>query len=64
MYLSYLIDKQVASVLYNKFSAQNYNAIKEIKTNLYYKLPYIESFSNNTKKKVKELCKSFVITPV
>ena len=59
MYLSYLTDKQVTSVLYNKFSAQNCNAIKEIKTNLYYKLPYIESFSNNTNKKIKELYKKF-----
>ena len=55
MHLSYLTDKQVTSVLYNKFSAQNCNAIKEIKTNLYYKLPYIESFTNNTNKKIKEL---------
>ena len=27
--------------------------------NLIYKLPYIVSFSNNTKKKIKELCKKF-----
>ena len=35
------------------------NAVKESKTTLYYKLPYICPFSNNTKKKIKELCKKF-----
>ena len=35
------------------------NAVKEIKTTLYYKLSYKDSFSNNTKKKIKELCQNF-----
>ena len=64
IYPSYLIDKQVKRFLHNKFSTNNCNAVKEIKTTLYYKLPCIGSFSNNTKKKVKEVCKKFVKTPV
>ena len=59
MYPSYLIDKQVKRFLHNKFSTNYCNAVKESKTTLYYKLPYIGSFSNNTKKKIKELCKKF-----
>ena len=59
MYCSYLIDKQVKCFLHNKFSTNYCNAVKESKTTLYYKLPYIASFSNNTKKKIKELCKKF-----
>ena len=43
---------------------QNCNANKEIKTTLYYKLPYLNSFSNKTKKKVKELYKNFVKIPI
>ena len=58
---SYLIDKQVKCFLHKKikFSTNNCNAVKESKTTLYYKLPYIGSFSHNTKKKIKELCKKF-----
>ena len=59
LYLSYVIDKQVKRFLHNKFSANYCNAVKESKSTLYYKLPYIGSFSNNTKKKTKELCKKF-----
>ena len=59
MYPSYLIDKQVKRLLHKKFSTNNCNAVKESKTTLYYKLPYIGSFSNNTKKKIEELCKKF-----
>ena len=61
MYPSYLIDKQVIDkgFLHNKFSTNYCNAVKESKTTLYYKLPYIGSLSNNTKKKIKELCKKF-----
>ena len=57
MYPSYLIDKLVERFLHKRFSTNNYNAVKESKTTLYHKLPYIGSFSNNTKKKIKELCK-------
>ena len=39
--------------------SNNPNAVKEFKKTLYYKLPYIGSFSNNTQKKIKELCKKF-----
>ena len=53
MYPSYLIDKQVKRFLHNKFSTNYCNAVKESKTTLHYKLPYIGSFSNNTKKKIK-----------
>ena len=59
MYPSYLIDKQIKSSLNNKFSTSTCNAVKESKTTLYYKLPYTDPFSNNTNKKVKELCKKF-----
>ena len=59
MYLSNLIDKQVKRFLNNNFSTKNCNVVKEIKTKIFYNLPYISSFSNNTKKKVKELCKKF-----
>ena len=59
MYPSYLIDIQVKRFLHNKFSTNNCNAVKESKTTLYCKLPYIGSFSNNTQKKIKELCKKF-----
>ena len=59
MYPSCLIDKQVKRFLHNKFSTNYCNAVKESKTTLYYKLPYIGSFSNNTQKKIKELCKKF-----
>ena len=62
MYPSYLIDKQVKRFLHNKFSTNYCNAVKESKTTLYYKLPYIASFSNNTKKKSKNCVKSFVKT--
>ena len=49
IYPSYLIDKQVKLFLHNKFSTNNCNAVKEIKTTFYYKLPCIGSFSINTK---------------
>ena len=55
MYPSYLIDKQVNRFLHNKFSTNDCNAVRESKTTLYYQLPYIGSFSNNTKKKTKEV---------
>ena len=59
MHPSYLIDKQVKCFLHNKFSTNNSNAVEEFKTALCYMLPYIGSFSNNTKKKIKELCQKF-----
>ena len=59
MYPSYLINKQVKRFSHKKFSTNKCNAVKESKTTLYYKLPYIGSFSNNTKKEIKELCRKF-----
>ena len=58
IYPSYLSDKQVKRFL-QKFSTNYCNAVKESKKTLYYKLPHIGSFCNNTKKKMKELCKKF-----
>ena len=57
IYPSYLIDKQVKHFFRNKFSNNYCNAVKESNATLYYKFPYIGSFSNNTKKKINELCK-------
>ena len=48
MYPSYLSDKQVKRFLHHKFPPNYCNAVKESKTTLYYKLPYIGSFSKNT----------------
>ena len=59
MYPSYLIDKQIKRFLHHKFSANNSKAVKQTKTTLYYKYPYVGSFCNNTKEKIKELCKTF-----
>ena len=59
MYPSYLIDKQVKRFLRNGFSTNNSNPVREIKTTFYYKLLYIDSFSNNTKKK-SELCEDLL----
>ena len=59
MYPSYLIGKQVKHFLHNKFSTNNSNVVKQTKTTFYHKLPYIGSFPNSNKKKIKELCKKF-----
>ena len=59
MYPSHLIDKEVKCFLHNKFSTNNSNAVKQTQITLYYKLPYLDSFFNNTKKKIKESCKRF-----
>ena len=59
MYPSYLIDKHLKRFFHNKFSTNYCNAAKESKTTLYYKLPYIGAYYNNTKKKIKELRKKF-----
>ena len=59
MHPSYLIGKQVKRFLHKKFYTNYCNAVTEFKTTLYYKLPYISLFFNNTKKKIKELCKKF-----
>ena len=62
MYPSYLIDKQVKRFLHNKFSTDYCNAVKESKTTLYYKLPYIGHFLTTLKRKSKSYVRSFVKT--
>ena len=57
-YPSYLIYKQVKRFLHNEFSTNFCYPIKEVKTIFYYKLPFIGSFSNNTKKKLKSYVKT------
>ena len=59
IYPSYVMDQQVKRFLHNTFPTNYSIAVKESKTALYYKLPYIVAFSNNTKRKIKELCKKF-----
>ena len=59
MYPSDPIDKQGKCFVHNKFSTNYCNAVKEPKTTFYYKLPNIGLFSNNSKNKIKELCKKF-----
>ena len=57
---SYLIDKEIKNVLENKFTTKkNTNTDHNNKSISYYKLPYIGSYSNSTKKKIYELCKTF-----
>ena len=60
LYQSYLIDKKIKKFLENKFSTkENTNIVHNNKSVSYYKLPYIGSYSNSTKKKLYELCKTF-----
>ena len=62
IYPSHLINKQVKRFLHNKFSANYCNVVKESKTTLYYKLPYIRSFLTALKRKSKSCVRSFVKT--
>ena len=60
LYPSYLIDKEIKTFLENKFTTkENTNIDHNNKSVSYYKLPYIGSYSNSTKKKIYELCKTF-----
>ena len=60
LYPSYLIDKEIKKFLENKFTTkENTNIVHNNKSVSYYKLPYIGSYSNSTKKKIYELCKTF-----
>ena len=60
LYPSYLIDKEIKTFLENKFTTkENTNIDHNNKSVSYYKLPYIGSYSNSTKKKDYELCKNF-----
>ena len=58
MYPSNLIDREIKKYLNKKFTD---NTIEngDNKIICYYKLPFIGSYSNNTKKKISELCKRF-----
>ena len=59
LYPSYLIDKEIKTFLENKFTTkENTNIDHNNKSVSYYKLPYIGSYSNSTKKNY-ELCKTF-----
>ena len=53
LYPSYLIDKEIKTFLENKFTTkENTNIDHNNKSVSYYKLPYIGSYSNSTKKKL------------
>ena len=58
MYPSNLIDREIKKYL-NKNFADNTIENRDNKIVCYYKLPFIGSYSNNTKKKISELCKRF-----
>ena len=60
LYPSYLIDKEIKTFLENKFTTkENTNSDHNNKSVSYNKLPYIDFYSNRTKKKKYELCKRF-----
>ena len=59
LYPSYLIDREIKTFLENKFTTKENINIDYNKSASYYKLPYIGSYSNSTKKKIYELCKKF-----
>ena len=60
LYPSYLVDKEIKKFLDSKFaSKENTNIVHNNKSISYYKLPYIGSYSNSTKKEIYELCKTF-----
>ena len=60
LYPSYLIDKEIKTFLENKFTTkENTNIDHNNKSVSYYKLPYIGSYSNSTKKKIDESFKTF-----
>ena len=57
---SCLMDKEIKTFLGNKFTTkENTNIDHNNKSVSYHKLPYIRSYSNSTKKKMYELCKTF-----
>ena len=60
LYPSYLIDEEIKIFLETKLiTNENINIVHNNKSVSYYKLPYIGSYSNSTKKKIYELCKTF-----
>ena len=65
LYPSYLIDKEIKTFLENKFTTkENTNIDHNNKSVSYYKLPYIGSYSNSTKKKIMSYVKHFAKTPM
>ena len=58
MYPSNLIDKEIKKYLNKRFT-DNTIENRDNKIVCYYKLPFIGSYSINTKKKISELCKRF-----
>ena len=65
IYPSYLIDKEIKKFLEKKFTTkENTNIVHNNKSVSYYKLPYIGSYSNSTKKKCMSYVKHFAKTPV
>ena len=65
LYPSYLIDKEIKTFLENKFTTkENTNIDHNNKSVSYYKLPYIGSYSNSTKKKIMSYVKHFAKTPI
>ena len=60
LYPSYLIDKEIKIFLENKLiTNENINIVHNNKSFSYYKLPYISSYSNSTKKKFMSYVKHF-----
>ena len=65
LYPSYLIDKEIKIFLENKLTTkENTNIDHNNKSVSYYKLPYIGSYSNSTKKKIMSYVKHFAKTPM
>ena len=58
VYPTFLIDKVIKKYLDYKFST-NENQLKDISDAHYFKLPYIDNFSNHIKNKFWKLCKEF-----
>ena len=59
-YTSYLMDKEIKKILKNKVTTkENTNIVRNNKSVFYDKLPYNGSYSNSSKKKNYELCKTF-----
>ena len=57
-YPPYLIDTEIKKYLDKKFTGKD-ATINESSKKLYYKLPFIGSYSNSTKKKISELCSKY-----
>ena len=58
MYPKSVIDTQIKTFLYKQFTVDSGRTSKKQKT-LHYSLPYIDHFSDVTKKKLKHICERF-----